>query len=81
MAVVPKVLSDWVPQPFVLNNVCYEIAKSSEDNSVVERVLIDEVEYNGHFVTYTENPLPLGQVWQNTILSTIRNSNVGLVSG
>ena len=71
MAVVPTVVSHWVPQPFVLNTY----------GSVVERMLIDEVEYYGHLVTYTENPLPLGQVWQNTIVSATKASAEGLVSG
>ena len=80
MAIVPTVLSDWVPGPFVLNTKkCGERAKFSGDNSVVERERPEE--YRGGCVTYTANPLPLGQVWQTTILSTTRKWDYGLVSG
>ena len=80
MAIVPTVLSDWVPGPFVLNTKkCGERAKFSGDNSVVEREQPEE--YLDGCVTYTANPLPLGQVWQTTILSTTRKWIYGLVSG
>ena len=68
MAIVPSVLSEWVPGPFVLNTKkCGVRAKFSEDNSVVEREQPEDI---GGCVTYTTNPLPLGQVWQTTVLST-----------
>ena len=80
MAIVPTVLSDWVPGPFVLNTKkCGVLAKFSGDNSVVEREPPEE-NWAG-CVTYTANPLPLGQVWQTTILSTTRGWKLGLVSG
>ena len=83
MAIVPTVLSDWVPRPFVLNTQkCGWLAKFSGDNSVVERV---GQQSRDKCVTYTANPLPLGQVWQTTILSTTEYWNIleehGLVSG
>ena len=81
MAIVPTVLSDWVPGPFVLNTKkCGVRAKFSGDNSVVERQF-DESGFD--CVTYTANPLPLGQVWQTTILGTTRKWDKygGLVSG
>ena len=84
MAIVPTDLSDWVPGPFVLNTKKCGVmrAKFSGDNSVVERVRPEE-DYGG--CTYTANPLPLGQVWQTTILSTTRftewSTFIGLVSG
>ena len=76
MAMVPTDLSDWVPGPFVLNTK--KCGRLAGDNSVVEREL-PEV-YSHGCVTYTANPLPLGQVWQTTILSTIWKWG-GLVSG
>ena len=80
MAIVPTVLSDWVPGPFVLNTKkCGRRAKFSGDNSVVERDRPEE--YNVGCVTYTAKTLPLGQVWQTTILSTISGWSGGLVSG
>ena len=80
MAMVPTVLSDWVPGPFVLNTKkCGERAKFSGDNSVVERERPEE-DWAG-CVTYTANPLPLGQVWQTKILNTTRRWSGGLVSG
>ena len=80
MAIVPTVLSDRVPGPFVLNTKkCGEIAKFSGDNSVVEKERPEDTVVG--CVTYTANPLPLGQVWQTTILSTTRKWGVGLVSG
>ena len=80
MAIVPTVLSDWVPGPFVFNTKkCGVRAKFSGDKSVVEREGPEE--YFDDCVTYTANPLPLGQVWQTTILSTTREWPLGLVSG
>ena len=46
------------------------LVKFSGDDSVVEREQPEE--YGGDCVTYTANPLPVGQVWQTTILSTTR---------
>ena len=69
MSTVPFVLSDWMPGPFVFNTEkCGARAKFSEGNSVLEREH-PELE-DGGCVAYTANPLPLGQVWQTTILST-----------
>ena len=81
MSTVPCVLSDWMPGPFVLNTKkCGARAKFSGDNSVLEREQ-PELEV-GDCVAYTANPLPLGQVWQTTILSTTGSENrSGLVSG
>ena len=77
MAIVP---TDWVPGPFVLNaKKCGRRAKFSGDNSVVERERPEE--YYSGCVTYTANPLPLGQVWETTILSTTGKWDYGLVSG
>ena len=79
MAIVPTVLSDWVSGPFVLNTKkCGRLAKFSGDNSVVER---EVPEYARDCVTYTANPLPLGHVWQTTILSTATGWYGALVSG
>ena len=65
MATVP---TDWVSGPFNLNTKnCGVRAKFSGDNSVVERER--HAEYFNGCVAYTSNPLPLGQVWQTTILS------------
>ena len=80
MATVPTVLLDWVPGPFILNTKkCGWKAKFSGDNSVVERESPEGI--IGGCVTYTANPLPLGQVWQTTILSTTWKWDGGLVSG
>ena len=72
MATVPSFLSDWVPRPFALNvKKCGVHAKFSGDvNSVVERE--GHVWHYSGCVAYTANPLPLGQVWQTTILDTIK---------
>ena len=75
MAIVPPSLSDWVPRPFALNvKKCGVHAKFpgdlAGDNSVVERG-----GYLRHYsgcVAYTATPLPLGQVWQTTILGTTK---------
>ena len=69
------VLSDWVPEPFVLNTEkCGVTAKFYEDNSVVGRERPEE--YVGGCVAYTTNPLPLGQVWRTTILNTTREWDI-----
>ena len=71
MAIAPSFLSDWVPGPFALNvKKCGVNAKFSEGNSVVTREAY-LVHYSG-CVAYTANPLPLGQVWQTTILRTTK---------
>ena len=80
MAVVPSDLSNFIPEPFVLNTKkCGERARFSGDNSVLKRQ--GPKVMPGGCVAYTENPLPLGQVWQTTILDTITdNCGSGLVS-
>ena len=65
------------PAPFSTAN-CGEKVTFSEDNSVVERLEPENYRHGG--VAYTVSPLPLGQVWQTTVLNTTeRNWGFGLV--
>ena len=75
---VPSSVASWStrPAPFSTRKHGTDV-KFSVDNTVVERVR----GYNGAIV-YTEDPVPLGQVWQTTILSTSTAGwGGGLVSG
>ena len=55
-----------------------ENAILSGDGSVVERLEPEDCRDGG--VAYTESPLPLGQVWQTTVLNTTeRHGGLGLV--
>ena len=53
--------------------------KFSIGNTVAERV--EPEEDFDDAVVYTADPLPLGQVWQTTILDTTTRWSYGLVSG
>ena len=81
MATVPTVVSDWIAAGARLNDTkCGVNARFSGDNSIVER------RYPGSnddgCVCYTSLPLPVGQVWQTTVLDTAsRKWKIGLVSG
>ena len=77
---VPLSVAEWVRIPAPLNTEKHgENARFSEDNSVVERQRPD---YNSSgCVCYTSHPLPLGQVWQTTLLNTTSTWAYGLVSG
>ena len=77
-------VSDWLrtPLPFDLKKHGQR-AIFSGDNSVVERW--NPESYHIGCVCYTSRPLPLGQVWETTILNTTnyrwRGSGIsGLVS-
>ena len=73
---VPSSVASWStkPAPFSTRKRGKSV-KFSVDNTVVERV----GEWSGS-VVYTSDPLPLGRVWQTTILSTTTEWGVGLVS-
>ena len=67
-------VSDWIPTPAPLNyNKSGVNAVFTSDNSILQRRDSEA----GGCVSYTAHPLPLGQVWQTTVLET----NTGLVSG
>ena len=76
---VPSSVASWSnrPAPFSTRKHGTRV-KFSVDNTVAEKVQSEEV-YNA--VVYTADTLPLGQVWQTTILGTTRGWGVGLVSG
>ena len=80
MSTVPTDVSDWIPTAATLNDRKRgENARFSGDNSIVERRYLS----NGRdCVCYTSLPLPVGQVWQTTVLDTITTGwGGGLVSG
>ena len=99
MAIVPRDVSDWVPEPFALNTKQCGVRAKFSGNNVVKRTtdlpqtnvfaddvfahLDDDVHPGYDCVVYTANPLPIGQVWQTTILRTSRkwDGYGGLVSG
>ena len=80
MSTVPTDVSDWIPTAATLNGrKCGENARFSGDNSIVER---QGPERNpSGCVCYTSLPLPVGQVWQTTVLGTTIGWGLGLVSG
>ena len=75
-------VSDWIVTPAPLNDKkSGKNAIFSTDNSIVQRRDIQNA-YDD-CVSYTRGPLPLGQVWQVTVLKTTGKwiGYSGLVSG
>ena len=81
MASFPRNVSDWLVTPAPLNTEKHgRRAIFSGDNSIVERRQPDV--YSGGCVCYSSHRLPLGQVWQITLLNTTSGwLRGGLVSG
>ena len=77
MASIPLNVSDWLVTPAPLNTGGRAIF--SGDNSIVERRQPDD--YPRGCVCYSSHRLPLGQVWQITLLNTTSGWPLGLVSG
>ena len=79
MAVPPSV-HDWIATPAPLNTEKHGgRAIFSGDNSVLERWRPND--NSGDCVCYTAHSLPVGQVWQTTVLNTSSEWRLGLVSG
>ena len=80
MSAVAADVSDWIPTPAPLNyNKSGVNAVFTSDNSILQRR--DPERNPGGCVSYTAHPLPLGQVWQNTVLeATTTGLGFGLVS-
>ena len=77
MASVPRNVSDWLVTPAPLNTEKHGGRTIfSGDNSIVERRQPDD--YIGGCVCYSSHRLPLGQVWQITLLNTTRKWYGGL---
>ena len=74
-------VSDWIPTPAPLNYSKSGVnAVFTSDNSILQRR--DPERRLEDCVSYTAHPLPLGQVWQTTVLETTpRRGYGGLVSG
>ena len=73
-------VTDWVATPAPFNTEKRgERAKFSKENCVVERLRPEVYEYG--CLAYTFSPLPLGQVWQTTVLRATWSWIGGLVSG
>ena len=80
MSAVAADVSDWITTPAPLNhNKSGVNAVFTSDNSILQR-RDPESAYSG-CVSYTAHPLPLGQVWQTTVLETTTGWGGGLVSG
>ena len=80
MSAVAADVSDWIPTPAPLNyNKSGVNAVFTSDNSILQR-RDSENDYGG-CVSYTAHLLPLGQVWQTTVLETTTGWGDGLVSG
>ena len=77
---VPSSVASWAakPAPFSTSKGSTRV-KLSGDSSVVERV--EPKLYWCGALVYTKDRLPLGRVWQTTILSTTTEWNGGLVNG
>ena len=78
---VPSSVASWSTRPAPFSTRKHGIyVKFSVDNTVAERVGV----YSNGAVVYTSVPVPLGQVWQTTILGTSTGYSrglSGLVSG
>ena len=75
----PSDVRDWLATPAPFNVYKHgRRAIFSDDKSVVERRGAED--YGSECVVYTGEPLPLGHVWQTTVLNTARRWG-GLVSG
>ena len=80
MSVVAADVSDWIPTPAPLNYNKSGVNAVFTDNSILQR-RDPESDYSD-CVSYTAHPLPLGQVWQTTVLKTTTTHFYGgLVSG
>ena len=76
---VPSSVASWSTRPAPFNTRKHGMrVKFSVDNTVAERVW-PEGYYSA--VVYTADTLPLGRVWQTTILGTSTGWTIGLVSG
>ena len=74
-------VSDWIVTLAPLNDKkSGRDAIFSTDNSIVQRR--DPENWSPqNCVSYTRGPMPLGQIWQVTVLETTRKYYDGLVSG
>ena len=77
---VPSIVASWStrPDPFSTRKYGRNV-KFSVDNTVAERVQPEK--YYKDAVVYTADTLPLGRVWQTTILGTTTQWEGGPVSG
>ena len=81
MSSVTADVSDWIATPETLSNrKCgYKaVFAFNTHNSVVYRR--DPEERDGGCICRTSHPLPVGQVWQTTVLETSGKGANGLVS-
>ena len=77
---VPSSVASWSTRPAPFSTRKHgESVKFSVGNTVAQRVQLEK--RNGGAVVYTADTLPLGQVWQTTILGTTGGRFNGLVSG
>ena len=74
-------VSDWIPTPAPLNyNKSGMNAVFTSDKSILQRRDPERKAFG--CVSYTAHPLPLGQVWQTTVLETTTIEWIlGMVSG
>ena len=73
-------LAGWTPRPAPFNASKHgTLVEFSEQCSVAERVTPEEDYENA--VVYTAQPVPVGEVWRITVLSTTDEWKGGLVSG
>ena len=80
---VPSSVASWStrPAPFSTRKHGWNV-KFSVDNTVAERVQPENCKKkNSDAVVYTADTLPLGRVWQTTILGASTGYGGGLVSG
>ena len=80
MAAPCSSLAGWVPRPAPFDASKHgTLVRFSEQCSVAERVTPNKICKNG--VVYTAQPVPVGEVWRITVLSTTDKWGRGLVSG
>ena len=82
MAAPCSSLAGWVPRPAPFNASKHgTLVEFSEQCSVAERVRTKARGRYMNGVVYTAQPVPVGEVWRITVLSTTDKWSGGLVSG
>ena len=82
MAAPHSSLAGWIPRPAPFNASKHGTrVEFSAQCSVAEKVRPKDADGFEDGVVYTAQPVPVGEVWRITVLSTVDKWSGGLVSG